>query len=63
VSLVPRVQDAVSKLPPPWHDSELPEEEEANEAGQSNETGDRYENDLASLANEGRVSLQRSLVS
>jgi hypothetical protein len=36
-------QDAASKLPSPRHEAELPEEEEANEAGHNDETGDRYE--------------------
>jgi hypothetical protein len=41
---------------PPRHEAELPEEEEANEAGHNDETGDRYENDLVLL------SFQRKLL-
>jgi hypothetical protein len=44
--------DAVSKLPSPRHEAELPEEEEedASKAGHNeDETGDRHENDLVLL--------------
>jgi hypothetical protein len=50
IRAIPRdSHDAVSKLPSPRHEAELTEEEEANEAGHNNETGDRYENDLVLL--------------
>jgi hypothetical protein len=45
-------QDAISNLPSPGHEAELPEEEEeeeANKASHNEETGGRHENDLVLL--------------